>query len=149
MNIQKPRGQSLVGYRPRGIAPSVFGYSLSFFREYFANRLAKLHILPQLLSLLLFEPTQQGGGLISAMTRHEQAASETRLELQDSGHLKDRAAFSPCRRLTDGQVMKCKQAPTLQGARKAAEIQRSLGRLLKGKFTQPINFFLSTGIDGS
>ena len=35
------------GLRPLGIAPSVFGYSLSFFREYFAIRLAKLHILLQ------------------------------------------------------------------------------------------------------
>ena len=37
------------GLRPLGIAPSVFGYSLSFFREYFAIRLAKLHILLQYL----------------------------------------------------------------------------------------------------
>ena len=61
MNIQKPRGQSLVGYRPLGIAPSVFGYSLSFFREYFANHLAKLHILLQ-----LAEPPALTGGLVTA-----------------------------------------------------------------------------------
>ena len=39
------------GLRPLGIAPSVFGYSLSFFREYFAIRLAKLHILLHSLTL--------------------------------------------------------------------------------------------------
>ena len=45
-NIQKPRGQSLVGYAHSGLPPRFLDI-LSFFREYFANRLAKLDILLQ------------------------------------------------------------------------------------------------------
>ena len=41
----KTSGAIPLGLRPLGIAPLVFGYSLSFFREYFAIRLTKLHIL--------------------------------------------------------------------------------------------------------
>ena len=58
VNIQKPRGNPLWA-TPTRDCRSVFGYSLSFwiftlvFREYFAIRFAKLHILPQSINILL------------------------------------------------------------------------------------------------
>ena len=51
VNIQtRGRQQSLVGYAHSGLLPSPrfdIHSPLSFFGEYFANRLAKLHISPQ------------------------------------------------------------------------------------------------------